>query len=142
RVSHWSRAVSLYCGELASGFDDPWILPERQRLSEVYHDCLRNLIRHFTSSQDLDRAIDLARLAIQADPYREDSHRALMRLYAACGRPSAALRQYEELERIFRVELGTEPSRASFELAAKLRERESGGSRTLTGSRSHGTFIP
>ena len=48
---------------------------------------------------------ETGRRLIAADPLREDVHANLMRFFAAAGRPSEALRQYRDLERILRDEL-------------------------------------
>src|SRR4051794_9716674 len=60
---------------------------------------------------DSKHAVDYARRAVAADPLREEAHYELIRLLAAAGRTDAALRQYREMERLFSVELGGEPSR-------------------------------
>jgi len=54
------------------------------------------------------------------DPLREEGHRDLMRLLAAAGQPGAALRQYQELERLLAVELGIRPDAESQTLACDL----------------------
>src|SRR5262249_36069014 len=81
---------------------------------------LRRLIKLLTQAHQYDAAIDYAQKAIQVDPLREESHRVLMRLYNAIGRPHAALRQYRELERILASELSATPSENAQELASSL----------------------
>jgi len=71
-------------------------------------------------------AIDCARRAIAVDPLREEPYRELMRLYASAGEPATALKQYQELERVFREELGESPSRATRELARQLESLPAG----------------
>src|SRR5262249_41898953 len=69
---------------------------------------------------ETDRALDVARRAVAADPLREEAHGDLIRLYLATGQPSAALRQYRELERLLREELGETPSAAMRALVERL----------------------
>src|SRR5579862_4060212 len=64
----------------------------------------------------------LAHRAVESDLMQESGHRDLMRLYAAIGRPERALRQYHELERILKAELGAAPSAATCELAERLKQ--------------------
>src|SRR5262249_23174565 len=94
RAPWLQQAVELYAGELLAGFYEEWIFPEREHLAEQYSGALRRLARCFAAQRDLDRAIDYARRAVLFDPLREEAHRDLMRLLAAGGQRSAALRQY------------------------------------------------
>ncbi len=79
---------------------------------------------------DLDAggALDYARRAVAADPLREETHADLIRLLARAGQPAAAAREYQELERVLRDELGEAPSAAVRALAEQVRD----GSRTVT----------
>src|SRR5205814_4675307 len=70
---------------------------------------------------DLGRALEHARQAVSVDPLREEAHYDVMRLYAALGQPSATLKQYQELERLLREELGETPSAEARALAEELR---------------------
>jgi predicted ATPase/DNA-binding SARP family transcriptional activator len=124
RVQRLGEAVTLYRGELLPGYFEPWILPERQRLSEVFLNAVAELIAHHQTSGDLPGALQWARRAVSADPLREESHRDLIRLLAASGQPDAALRQYEELTAILTRELGEEPSAETRTLAAGISTRE------------------
>lgn len=45
---------------------------------------------------------------MRADPLREEAQRDLIRLLEASGRPGAAVRQYQRLERLLKQELGVE----------------------------------
>lgn len=121
RISLLTTAIEFYRGPFLPGFDDPWIIGERQRLEDAYLLALRRLIKLLAQAHQFDAAIAYAQQAIQTDPLREEAHRVLMRLYAATGRPHAALRQYRELEQIFARELATTPSASAQELAASLR---------------------
>ena len=58
------------------------------------------------------RLFDLQVLA--HDKAREDAHRGLMRLYAAMGARTEALRQYDMATEILQKELGVEPARKDF----------------------------
>lgn len=118
-------AVELVRGELLPGYDDWWVGAERQRLADAYLGALRRLVKGLVQAREYDRALDYALRAVREDPLREDSHRTLMRLYSAIGRPAAALSQYRELERRLRDELGAAPSVATRELAEQF-ARETG----------------
>jgi DNA-binding SARP family transcriptional activator len=117
------HAVALYQGDLLAGFDEEWILPERERLREEYLGALSRLANALGESGNPDAAIGYARRAVAADPLREPVHLDLMRLYAQAGRASEALREYRDLERILKVELDTGPSPEAQALALRLQSR-------------------
>jgi predicted ATPase/DNA-binding SARP family transcriptional activator/Tfp pilus assembly protein PilF len=105
-----ARAVACYPGELLPDAHDPWVLQERPWLAERYHRALISLLTALERAGELSRAIEQARRGIRIDPLREETHRALIRLLAASGQPALARRQYAELERLLRDELGAAPT--------------------------------
>jgi predicted ATPase/DNA-binding SARP family transcriptional activator/transposase len=124
RIACLTCTVELYRGALLPGYYHDWVLCERERLAERYFQALRRLIGHLEASGDLDSAIDLARHGVGLDPLREETHRRLMHLLVASDRPELALRQYRELERLLKQELGEAPSRATRALACTLADPE------------------
>jgi predicted ATPase/DNA-binding SARP family transcriptional activator len=112
--------VSIYQGPLLPGCYEDWVTPERIRLADAYAGALRRLTRLLVQVRELDRALDVARRALVADPLHETSHRHLIQLYVALGKPAAAVQQYRELEALLKEQLGGEPSAATRELVKKL----------------------
>jgi DNA-binding SARP family transcriptional activator len=123
RTQHLADAIELYRGELLSGFYENWILLEGQRLNELFFQALRHLIAHHEQTGDIHQAMSYAQRGVSVDPLREESHTELIRLYAAAGQTTAALRQYAELERILREEFDDAPSAATRELARLISNR-------------------
>jgi DNA-binding SARP family transcriptional activator len=123
RAARLSGALAGYRGELLPGSCEPWILQERRFLGEAYLEGLHQLVTALEQDGELERALEVARQAVSTDPLRDEAHFDLMRLYAAAGQPSAVLRQYQELERLLRQELGEPPSGAARALADELRQR-------------------
>jgi predicted ATPase/DNA-binding SARP family transcriptional activator/Tfp pilus assembly protein PilF len=121
RLPWLTQAVELYHGELLPGYYENWNLQERDRLKESYLQALSQLIADREQAGDLDSALDYARRAVSAEPLREESHVALIRLHVALGQPAAALRQYHELKRILEEELGETPSAATRSLLLTLK---------------------
>lgn len=113
-------AIDLYRGELLPGYYEEWVIAERQRLEEAYRNALIRYSGVLTSTGDLDGAIDTARRALARDPLREDVHCDLMALFAATGRTSDAIRQYRDLERQLRHEMGASPSASTREVYERL----------------------
>jgi predicted ATPase/DNA-binding SARP family transcriptional activator len=132
QLSSLSRAVELYRGELLAGFTEEWVFTERRHRAEQYLEALHRLVSGFEQEGELERALEYGRLAVLADPRREEAHYELMRLYAAAGQPSATVQQYQELERLLREELNEKPSAAARALAEELHRN----ARTIVVARS------
>src|SRR5712692_1297104 len=115
-----AQAVELYPGELLPGYFDDWVLQERQWLAERYFAALGQLLAHLERASEFERALDYARRGVSADPLREEAHRDLIRLLAAVGQPAAALRQYQELERLLKEQLDATPESATRALVREI----------------------
>src|SRR6266568_718303 len=120
QTEYLAQAVQLYAGELLPGYFDDWVLQERQWLAERYFEALSQLLAHLERASEFERALDYARQGVTADPLREEAHRDLIRLLAAVGQPAAALRQYQELERLLKEQLDTSPESATRALVREI----------------------
>lgn len=129
------QAVALYRSGLLPHLYDAWAEAERVRLAEVYLNALRRLVRSLAAQKQYEQSLPYARLAVSLDPLREEAHLDAMRLYAAAGQPTAALRQYQELERVLRAEIDALPSAPSRALAAQItKSLGHGGGQASSGS--------
>jgi predicted ATPase/DNA-binding SARP family transcriptional activator len=117
------RALELYRGPLLSGYYEDWIPAEQERLAEQYVHVLRRLMAGAAEAGDLPRALDYGRRAVAAEPLREELHQDLMRLYAAGGQPSAALRQSQRLAQVLHEELGQTPTAATRQLVHQIEQQ-------------------
>ncbi|HLV79535.1 MAG TPA: AAA-like domain-containing protein [Chthonomonadaceae bacterium] len=120
RIRLLQEAVTLYANDLLPGFYEDAILQERERLAETYRGALEQLANALEARGDLPDAIEMARRLVQQDPLREEVHCHLMRLLAASGNTAEVLRQYREMERTLRDDLGIAPSSATRALLAQL----------------------
>jgi hypothetical protein len=127
RIEHLTRALDLFRGRLLPGHYEEWILPEQQRLDELFLQVLGQLTTHFERAGDFSRALQYARRAVSADPLREEAQHELIRLLDAAGQPGAALRQYRELERLLKRELGAIPGAATRALVDGLQRSDTAG---------------
>jgi len=125
-----TEASNLYRGALFEGlrvnerpFED-WLLGERERLREMAVDAMRSLLAHHSASGSTAEAIQTALRLVAIDPLQETAHRALIGLYAAMGRRSCALRQYETCARVLKRELGVAPEPETTQLYQKVLRRE------------------
>jgi DNA-binding SARP family transcriptional activator/predicted ATPase len=110
RITHLSRAVDLYRGELLPGRYEEWVMTERDRLRDAFAAVLRSLSAQWEAGGDINRAIAYARRLTVVDRLNEASRCELIRLYMKAGEPAAAAREYREMVRVLREELGAEPS--------------------------------
>ena len=107
--------ASLYPGHLLDAFVideapfDQWIESERSRLREVALGTLERLVELQAAAGEPEKAIQTGLHSLRLDPLRESMHRALMHLYAACGRRGAAVQQYRSLVSALARDLGVEP---------------------------------
>ena len=100
----------LFDGELLPGWYDDWVLFERERLRQLRLHALETLALALAAESRFAAAVEAGLAAVRAEPLRESAHRAVVRVHLAEGNVTEALRQYELCRRLFRAELGLEPS--------------------------------
>ena len=122
QVSSYEAAVDLYTGELLAGYYQDEFTAERGRYAEECYQALRGLARSSEQLGNIDRAMDASRRAVELNPTGEEAHCDLMRYHALKGELSAVLRQYRDMERILRDELGADPSTTARDLRTRLRQ--------------------
>jgi DNA-binding SARP family transcriptional activator len=102
--------AEAYVGRFALDFTyEEWAIPFRDSLHAAYLQVIETSIARDTSSGLYDRAISLARRALEADPDAEQIELSLLRLYRLSGAHSAAAEQYAHYANAMRRELGVEP---------------------------------
>jgi DNA-binding SARP family transcriptional activator/predicted ATPase len=111
-----TKAVELYRGDFLSGFTlkdsydfDEWQFFQAETLRREQIFALESLAKSHSAQEAYKPAVDYARKWLALDLLNEDAHRQLMLLYARSRQRSAALRQYQECEKILNDELGAQP---------------------------------
>jgi DNA-binding SARP family transcriptional activator/pimeloyl-ACP methyl ester carboxylesterase len=127
----FQEAVALYQGDFMAGFSlpdapefDEWQFFQAEGLRRSLTDAIKHLIELHNSQGDYEQAIPYARRWLSLDPLHEPAHRQLMQLYALSGQQSAALRQYQECQRILKEELGVEPEEETQALYKTIKSRK------------------
>lgn len=121
------EAVSLFKGDFLEGFaiDEPgfdqWLTTERERLRLVVSSMHAGLMKAAEQQGRLEKAVNHGLGLLTLDPLQEQVHRALMRLYAAQGRPDAALAQYDRLEHELSSQLDVKPDAETEALFRSIR---------------------
>ncbi|MCC6191193.1 MAG: tetratricopeptide repeat protein [Anaerolineales bacterium] len=106
-------AVTLYRGDLLPNCYDDWVLPERERLRQLYLAALARLVQVLETQGEYLAAISRAQQLLRQDPLHEESYRQLMRLHAGRGDRVGALRVYHACAAVLERELAVEPSPAT-----------------------------
>lgn len=122
------EAVRLYRDDFMAGFTlrdspafDDWQFFQAEALKRELAALLERLVRACTTSADFTLALRYARRWLDLDALHEPVHRHLMQLYAWTGQRAAALRQYQECERILQAELGVRPLEETTRLDEAIR---------------------
>jgi predicted ATPase/DNA-binding SARP family transcriptional activator len=112
------QACAIYEGDLLPSCYDDWILPERERLRQVFTGALERLVALVESLDEPRAALPYAQRLLRHDPLREETYRALIRLYAAYGNRAGVRRVYQTCVAVLERELGVEPSAATRQVYA------------------------
>ena len=114
------QAVERYGGDMLPGDYEEWALQERERLRHAYLDALTQIVDLSAAQEDLPAAIAYARRLVLADPFQEDAHMALIRLFLRANRPKDAAQQYAALVASVKQAFDSLPGAEAQALAATL----------------------
>jgi len=138
---HLAEAVTLYRGDFLAGFSLPasepfeeWRLFTQEALHVAMLEALTNLATFHQKRQEPAQAISYYQRQIELEPWREEAHQALMRLFAARGERSAALAQYSLCVRLLTEELGAPPSSETDQLYEQIVQGAVGKSQPIVAS--------
>lgn len=104
------RATVLYQGDLLPDCSDEWILPEKERLRQIYSRVLQWLVRLLKRQGEIHPAMRYAQRWLQVDALNEAAYCELMHLSALSGDRAGALHLYYRCMTTLRDELGIDPS--------------------------------
>jgi DNA-binding SARP family transcriptional activator len=96
--------------EVLPGWDDDWVLIERERLRQRMLHALEALSGKLVRAGRFADAVDAAIIAVSVDPLRESAQRALTEAHLAEGNQSEARRIWLDYRDLLRRELGVNPS--------------------------------
>ena len=104
------KANELYRGEFMAGIYEDWAEERRNFYAEQHSRVLNGLAKLSFSDKSWTSALKFANQILQTDPFREDAHRLIMKTYAAQGKRSAVVEQFETLQSLLKKELGVAPA--------------------------------
>ncbi|MGY1694404.1 BTAD domain-containing putative transcriptional regulator [Geodermatophilus sp. SYSU D00814] len=97
-------------GDLLPGWYDDWVLPERDRLTQLRLHALETLAGRLRTVGRYADALQAAHLAVRAEPLRESAHRTVVQVHLAEGNLAEALRAHDAFRDLLREELGVPPT--------------------------------
>jgi len=131
-----AEAVALYRADFMAGFSlpdtpafDEWQFFQAESLHRELAAALERLVSGHSAQGEREEGIGYARRWVALDPLHEPAQRCLMQLYAQAGQRAAALRQYEECQRLLATELGGPPEQETTALYEAIKARKIGASR-------------
>ncbi|MBX3059905.1 MAG: protein kinase [Anaerolineae bacterium] len=126
-----TEAVDLYVGDFMVGFTlpdcpefDEWQFFQREGFRQSLATALQQLIEYHLAQAAFGVGAEYGRRWLSLDPLHEPAHRQLMQLYAWDGQHAAALRQYEECQRLLAEELGVAPDAETATLYENIKMRQ------------------
>ena len=128
-ISQLEEAVDLYRGSFLEGFSiadstafEEWALLNRERIRRQLIEALQRLTDYYEQRGEFENSLHYAWQQVEFDPWREKTHRQLMRLLYFSGQRGAALTQYEVCRRALVDELGVEPAPETIRLYEQIRD--------------------
>jgi len=100
----------LYTGDYFEGEDYPWAYFERERLGNIYEQCLVNLAQLYIEMGHFERAESKLIQAYARNPYEEMTTELLLKLYIKTGQKSKVMRHFKAYTELLKEELGIQPS--------------------------------
>lgn len=130
-IARTEGALVHYRGDFLAGFMvgdaapfEAWVVMKREVLHQQAQLALLRLANYYERRQQVERAHTYATRQLWLEPWREEAHQQLMRLYVLQGQRSAALAQYETCRRCLAQELGVAPSAETQALYEQIRAGE------------------
>jgi DNA-binding SARP family transcriptional activator len=105
-----AHLTTTYRGRFALDFAyEEWAVPYRDSMHAAYLQLVEAAVAVDTRTGHYDRAIRIARRALEVDPDAEQLEVSLLRLYRITGAHAAAAEQYAHYAAVQRNDLGVEP---------------------------------
>ncbi|HEX8287662.1 MAG TPA: BTAD domain-containing putative transcriptional regulator [Pyrinomonadaceae bacterium] len=104
------KANSLVRGEFMAGVYDDWAEERRHYYAEQHSRVLNALAKLAFTEKSWSNALKFSGEILQKDPFREDAHRLIMKIFAAQGKRAKVKEQFETLQELLKKELGVAPA--------------------------------
>ena len=108
RADFLQRAADLYRGDLLPGNYQDWAVREAERLRARLQEALQQLALDLEALGDIAGALQTAQRSAALDPYSEEKHCRLIRLYVLSGQMGLAKEAHGRFERLLAEEFGAD----------------------------------
>lgn len=119
-----SLPLDLLEADLLPGWDEEWLLLDRERHRQLRIHALESLSETLTAKGQYARAIDAAYAAVRVEPLHESAHAALIAAHVAEGNRVEAVRQFQSYSLLLADEAGMTPSPRLAQLVGDLDDKE------------------
>ena len=124
-VAYYKRACDLYTGPfLSEDLYTDWSFIRRKQLNQVYLTMCNALAEYCLEAGRYEYAMRWIGAMLKENRCDEGAHQQLMRAYAAQGRRSEALLQYQLCARILAEDLGVQPMSETIRLFQAILNNE------------------
>src|SRR5579859_3586593 len=138
----YERIMQLYRGDLLPDCYDEWILPERDRLHQLFLRSAERLVALLEEEGEYEAAISVAQQLLRHDALHEVTYRQLMHLHALRGDRAAALRVYHTCVTVLERELAVPPGETTCRVYEDLLKMDQAASRKLVPVAPRGMGAP
>ena len=114
-------AVAALSDDILPGWYDDWVVLAAEDWHQLRLHALEAVAARLTDADRLGEAASAALNAVHAEPLRESSRAALIRVHLADGNQAAAQGEFERYRILLNAELGLEPTKRLTELLTSLR---------------------
>jgi DNA-binding SARP family transcriptional activator len=97
-------------GELLPGWDDDWVIIEREHLRQLHMHALEAFSGMLLEAGRFGEALEAAYGAVRGEPLRESAHRAVIRVHLAEGNVVEAVRHFDAFAQQLDRELSAAPT--------------------------------
>jgi DNA-binding SARP family transcriptional activator len=115
-----AEAISRLSMRLLPGWYDDWVVLEQERWDQLRLHTLEAAAEVLLCRGQHVLALEASLVAARSELFRESAHRIIIRVYLAEGNLGAAMRHYQDYQRMLRRELNLAPTMAMYELMHPL----------------------
>jgi LuxR family transcriptional regulator, maltose regulon positive regulatory protein len=120
QIDFYSRAVALVQGKYLQDMGGAWVIPEQERLHQMYLSAAHTLATLYRGDGQVPRAIEVCQAALASEPTFEAAYRLMMEMYDRMGDRGSVVHTYQRCEAATRKVYGFPPSEETQKLYHRL----------------------